>query len=305
MGLHFLSAPPDSPARMTIIVSTCDLFFDAWIPFFQLLRKFWPDCRFPVVLITNHLRLDEGPVRAMELGDDRGWSNNLITTLERLDTPYAMYMQEDHFLLRTVHDQLVRRALDLADERQLDFIAFRARQAARDSEKHPDLPFHFPANESGEGIFCDPSIWRRESLLALLAPDETAWNFLKAGRRRVAERGYRRAQCDLKRLDQCPIHYIKRSGIREFLWHPRALPWLWQNGVQLWPPHRGILLQSMHLRRAVKKEPDNRWLRWRYSGFGIGSTLTRWQRQISMAHVRRYLRRDATRIVPLHQALDK
>lgn len=64
--------------------------------------------------------------------------------------------------------------------------------------------------------------------------------------------------------------------------------------------HRGLLLQSMHLRRAVKKEKDNAWLKRKYTGFGVLSGLTQWQRSRSMAHVKKYLAKAGEAEIPVH-----
>jgi hypothetical protein len=37
----------------TIIVNSCDAYDDTWYPFFKLLKKYWPNCKFPIVLNTE------------------------------------------------------------------------------------------------------------------------------------------------------------------------------------------------------------------------------------------------------------
>lgn len=290
---------------LTIIVSSCDLFFDAWAPFFSLFWKRWPRCRFPIVVITNHLSLDPGPARAMKLGEDKGWASNLITTLDRLETEFVVYMQEDHFLLRDVDSAGFDRALELAKSEQLDALTFRCRKPTKNSRLDVKEPVFFPPLESKEGVFCDPCIWRKSSLRRILQDGETAWDFLKSGRERASELRYKRGQYDLSRLDACPVYYMKRSGIREFLWHITALAMLRRERVPVWPMQRGILLQSMHLRRAVKQDRDNRWLRAKYTGFGILSGLTQWQRRRSMAHVKKRLAGMGEARIPVHAAVNR
>ncbi len=291
--------------RMTLVVSSCDLFFDSWVPFFSLLRKFWRDCPYPIVLITNQLDVDEGPVKATVLGKDQGWSSNLIAALKRIETPYVFYIQEDQFLTGTVDEPMIRRMMALMQARELEFVSFRATPAHTGAEVEPELPVHYPPVDQGKGVFCDPAVWRRESFLRVLKPGETAWDFLKAGRKRVGALRYRRAQCDKARLAECPVHYIKRSGIRFQLWHPKAMLWLRRNRVRLWPLHRGILLQSTHLYLASKKDKLNRALRRKYTGFGILSRITKWQQQLTRRHLQREIARRRGTPVPLHQELEK
>ena len=75
-------APPPDLGQLrqsvTVLVTSCDWFYDAWVPFFYFFKKEWPDNPFAVRLITNRFRLDDGEVRALPVGEDQGWGGNLI-----------------------------------------------------------------------------------------------------------------------------------------------------------------------------------------------------------------------------------
>ena len=68
----------DFKGSIAIVVSSCDAFFDAWRPFAAFLQKFWADCPLEIFLITNELELRSSRIRALAVGEDRGWSSNFL-----------------------------------------------------------------------------------------------------------------------------------------------------------------------------------------------------------------------------------
>jgi hypothetical protein len=190
--------------KISILVSSCDLFYDVWLPNFCLWAKFWPDCPFTVYLITNHITLDEGPIKNILVGDDQGWSSNLISALTQIPSPYVFYFQEDHFLLRPVDTKAVLHCARILLSSQADFFLFRAGTLKREIEvtidgrivytgPKPELLIATDDNHYKYKVYrslrCDPAIWRKEALLKILKPGETAWDFLYHGRSKAYDEG--------------------------------------------------------------------------------------------------------------------
>ena len=106
---------------VAIVISSCDAFFDAWRPFHSFLRKFWPDCPFPIFLITNELEISSPRIHAIAVGPDRGWSSNLIAALEQIAFPHILYFQEDYFLTEPVRNAQL--AQDFAEAIRTDLCS--------------------------------------------------------------------------------------------------------------------------------------------------------------------------------------
>lgn len=47
---------------MCILVVSCDKYADCWTPFSDCMRKFWPDCPYPVYLCTESGEPENGAV---------------------------------------------------------------------------------------------------------------------------------------------------------------------------------------------------------------------------------------------------
>ncbi len=58
-------------SQLTVFVSSRDDYEDCWVPFFTLLKKYWPDCRLPIVLNTQqkHFAFDGLDITCTRTGD--------------------------------------------------------------------------------------------------------------------------------------------------------------------------------------------------------------------------------------------
>ena len=299
-------AAESAAEKVTLVVSSCDLFYDVWVPNFCLMRKFWPDCPFPVKLITNQIAIDDGPIGNIRLGPDRGWSNNLLTALEQVKTPYVMYFQEDHFLMRPVNTDAVLRCLRLLEQTGADYFMFRAGGPHKGEMFQlagqiflrgpaPDLDTTQQDWEDNYSLHCDPSIWRVESLRRILRPDESAWDFLRDGIGRAHAAGYRYYQhhWNKKKNAHIPIYYMKRSGVRLSMWHPEGLWLMIKNRVPVFPLKRPILPFSTKAKRWVRGRPL------------LQKTVKWWLERVKAmsARVRRRVEKSAAQLthLPLNQ----
>jgi len=159
-------------------VLSCDKYADLWTPFFQLFRRFWPDCPFPVYLVSNRLRADIASVHPIQVGDDVSWSDTLAQALRRLDQPYVLLVLDDLFLLKRVPSAEVVALLAW-------MIGSGANCLRLYPPPPPDQPYDARVGIVSPGTIYRTSTvfsaWRKTTLLELLEPGESAWDFEIAG----------------------------------------------------------------------------------------------------------------------------
>ena len=56
-------------SQLTVFVSSRDDYEDCWVPFFTLLKKYWPDCRLPIVLNTQQKHFAFDDITCTRTGD--------------------------------------------------------------------------------------------------------------------------------------------------------------------------------------------------------------------------------------------
>ena len=219
---------------IAIVVSSCDSFFDAWRPFAFFFRKFWPDCPFPVYLITNELPIRSDFIRAIPVGEDCGWASNMKRALQEIETPRVLYLQEDYFLDAPVRGGQLAADLDYAITNDVDAFYLRARsQPEQDFEPLNDRFGVVPINSDGR-TRCQLSLWKRESLLAILREGESAWEMESRGSERTR---------DLRILsyrgrENAPINYLMSAIVRG-LWTREALAMCASEKIAIEPRFRG------------------------------------------------------------------
>jgi hypothetical protein len=172
---------------VTLVVSSFDGFSACWSPFLHGLRKYWPEHP-PVCFITNFKEVPYG--RTITVGADKGWSANLLYALERVDTPYVIYAQEDYWLKEPVKVTNLH-----------DYVAFLEQGAADYLRLYPAPPpdHDFPgdyrlgiiAPQAAYRASSQLAFWRKSVLQELLDPEESGWTFEVNGSLRSSRYGDR------------------------------------------------------------------------------------------------------------------
>ncbi|MDQ6808179.1 MAG: hypothetical protein M3Z64_01940 [Verrucomicrobiota bacterium] len=242
----------DFVGSVTVLVSSCDAFFDVWRPFAFFFRKEWPACPFPVFLLTNELRISSKSIQPLSVGPDRGWATNLQIALEQIPTEYILYLQEDYFLTAPVRASQL--AQDFADAltRGADSLCLRAR-----THREPDFE---PLNDRFGVVPVDSdgrtrnqvTLWNRRKFASVLREGENGWDMEREGSERTR---------DLKilsygRRENMPIPYLMSAIVRG-LWTRDALELCRANAVAI-SPHFRSTYSDNSLVRGVRRSLTRR-----------------------------------------------
>jgi hypothetical protein len=191
---------PTGKANCSVLVVSCDRYRDLWTPFFELFRRHWPDCPFPVQLGGNLT------------GGDKSWSASLRVSLEQIPSDYVLLMLEDFFLDRAVNNLAIEECLQTLHS--LNGAAMRL---------FPNPPSDYAlAGMPGVGVLhplapfrvsLQACLWNRTKLLALLRDDESSWEF--------ETRGTLRAQA------QADGYYCVRGAVIHYQHVVERGEWFW------------------------------------------------------------------------------
>ncbi|MEO6871670.1 MAG: hypothetical protein ABI233_05555 [Chthoniobacterales bacterium] len=247
--------------RVAIVVSSCDAFFDAWQPFAKFFERFWNDCPFEVILLTNRLSIHSARIRHVAIGEDRGWSSNLLAALAQMPHSHVLYFQEDYFLDAAVRTEQLAEDFAYVITSGADSLCFRARsEPDRGTERLNDRFGIVPLNSDGR-TRCQVTLWKRSALQSILRPGETAWDFEARGSARTQEMTI----LSYSRRDNAPISYLM-SAISRGLWMPEAIALCREHTVEIEPRFRPLFshipwrrrlrrtLGRSRLRRALRRQ---------------------------------------------------
>lgn len=166
----------DPELSCAVYVPSWDGYGDLWRPFVELFRRFWPDCPYPLYLGANAATYPDPSVRMVFAPQEGGWSSRVRGHVEQIPARHVLLILEDCLLRAPVVTADVERCVNA-----MDVLA--ARMIRLVPNPKPDVrltgvPWMGALSEGAPyRASTMASIWRRETLLELLRPGESIWEF--------------------------------------------------------------------------------------------------------------------------------
>jgi hypothetical protein len=232
---HAMSAPFQEPSIGVMVVS-CDHYSDIWIPFFHCFRRFWPSCQYPVYLVTNHLDPAFKGVQTIQVGTDVSWSDNVIKALSTVQEDYVLMFIDDLLLHGPVDTAKLQQIVAWVDQERPPHVQLVPSEPP-DALHNPLVGRVLPGSLYRTSTVM--TLWKKEALLALLRPGESAWAFELAGSARSDALGdFFRSWHECFPVTNCII---------KGKWLPSSLATIRHLGVPLDLSRRRVMTRRQHL----------------------------------------------------------
>lgn len=211
---------------MKIAVLTCAAYRDCWKPFAQLFRKFWPQCPYPLWLVT-----DEGTCEGYDHtfaypgnGAD-SWCKRLIEFAQG-DDPILFFL-EDFFLTAPVQIQLVESAKELLSAHPAGCVRLYPCPGSDGPSVHDN--FGVVTRGAAYRISTMPAIWDAAYLRAVASQCDSPWSFEIHGTKISAQ--LPQEVLSVKRDVRPWPTEIMATGIQRGKWIPGAKQFLAEHGI--------------------------------------------------------------------------
>ena len=169
----------DNWEDVTILINSCDLYMDAWYPFFKLLSIQWPDCSYNKILNTETITFHSEFPDVKTICTGKGnWSQRLIKCLEQVETEFVLFFLEDQFLREPVNVHWFDNTVDfMRENKDVGVIFVRHTEKQKLNYKTP----YFSRDEITDKfrIVGLTALYRKDYLLKILRPHENPWEFEK------------------------------------------------------------------------------------------------------------------------------
>ena len=196
---------------LAILVSSYDAYSDLWPPYFAAFQRNWPDCPYPVYLLSNNKTFPDPAVKSIRVGGVKAWPESIRLALNQIPEEFVLLLLEDLFIVSRMDTKRFEQLTAWIEEQRPACVRL---QPARGM-----VPSGFP------GICMLPpgipyrsstvlSLWRKDVLLDLLRPGESIWEFEVVGSIRTDK------YPDFYVTEQNYVHYI--HGVIRGKWVPRA-----------------------------------------------------------------------------------
>jgi hypothetical protein len=166
----------------TVLVCSCDKYADLLAPFMELWRKFWPDCPFKTVLVTESVPDVDGFDNVIACGGGLSWCSRLLRALDEITTPYVLMLCDDYYLETKVDTNLVLQRL--SQMRQFNASNLRMIPNPKPTSANA-LPFEGGLmrykTPYAYSVATQAGLWERSFLKLLAQGRSSIWEFERYG----------------------------------------------------------------------------------------------------------------------------
>jgi len=221
-----------------ILVISCDAYIDAADVFFDLMEKYWPDCKHPLYFINNSIKREYKNTVLINAGNELDWSERLKKALEQIDEKYLLFMLEDYYIGEKVNSEVIDNAIAIMEKERLKY--YRITNTPKGNCKYKNYEFlsAIPDNQR-YGINLQAAIWRRDFLLNVLGEkDVSAWE-VEINQLKFVKKNFEAniEGCVVDTRNIIDIH----NGVIKGKWVPKTINYLKRNGYIINKGNRKIL----------------------------------------------------------------
>lgn len=217
----------------TILVNSCDRYYETWKPFFELFKIQWNECPYRIVLNTEtkSYRDPEIVVETINSPTEKTWSSRLKNVLNHIDTEYVMFFLDDEFLGSPVNTNEFENALTyMRNHQDVGYILLRHSEK---QNKHESRRY-FARSELTEKyqLVCLSALYRRDFLIKILRNHESPWEFERYATRRLKKYHYQVLQYS----SDYPVifeYYDRSIGVCRGKWLPQTKAFLEGYGIEV------------------------------------------------------------------------
>lgn len=166
--------------NVSLLVMSCDKYSSAWYPYFELIKKYWPEHPKKVYLSaeTRSYVTDGIDIITINSGKVEPWSQRLIDVLNQIDTEYVIFSLEDFFLLGPVKQDRINECLEwMKKDSTIAECRLSTFETIKNGEYYLEKDFAICPSSHTFRIDTQFAIWRKSYLIKILNHKETPWQF--------------------------------------------------------------------------------------------------------------------------------
>ncbi|CAK7004997.1 MAG: hypothetical protein PARBB_00798 [Parabacteroides distasonis] len=224
-----------------LLISSCDKYQTAWKPYFELIKRFWPQHPQKIYLNTETRSFSCEGLNIINMYSDKktSWSKRLLNVLEQIPTKYILFSLEDAFLLGSVKQDIINTCIDWMEENsQIAECRLSAHDCIESGSRWKDSDFRVIPKEHAYRVDTQVAIWDRKKLISLIDETENPWEFEKNASKRARKTDWIflwHYQTDKSNLAQMPFPYFTTPhygyGIAWGHWLWKNKSWFNKNGI--------------------------------------------------------------------------
>ena len=224
---------------LTVIIYSCWKNRDMWDVFSVLFRKYWANCIYKVVLVTDEYHDEE---KRYVFDDiivlDDTWARMIKAAIKKTATKYVMLWMDDYLLCDYVSDDDIQRQIDRGEKyNALNIRLVYSPWGYGGIYDGDNIGYYISGG--GYSLSLQPGIWNAKLLMGIIEDDWSAWDFERVGSLRKTDTQY-----PILVAHDYVFPYVE--GVRKGKWMQEGARLCERNGIKL-DEHRRPIMTNLEM----------------------------------------------------------
>lgn len=236
---------------MTIVVASCDAYFDIVKQYVEFWRKNWSDCKYSIIIAMEEIEFKEERVEALACGRNTTWTQRVIKAIKYADTEYILLSVDDLFMSQNVDSEEIEKVLDFIEKEKIVYYripVFKFSDTHKTYYEGQRFVEKIPRNQR-YNVSIGTAFWNSSELLNILGDGSmSAWDlenyFLKQAEQ--ASPGFMDGYVSDERFLLHSVHMIKSGK-----WIPSSVKKMRKLGYHIDIAQRGYINFSDRLKLNI------------------------------------------------------
>ncbi len=169
--------------NLTILMLSCDKYTDLLEHWSIIFKKYWPDCKYDIALITETEPVkNENYIftKTFAYGKEISWVDRLYATISQIDTPYVLPFLADFFICDNFTNDKMEQLINIVKAENAKLLSLKP--GIKPKVKINDLYGEMTKGQPYR-INAQVGIWEKQYFLELLSglKGKEAWDFERIG----------------------------------------------------------------------------------------------------------------------------
>ncbi|MBQ3671873.1 MAG: hypothetical protein II921_10445 [Treponema sp.] len=214
-------------SELSILVYSCWKNRDMWDTFLPLFKKYWPDCAFQLVLLTDKLECDESRYAFDKIiALDGSWHEMITNALSECKTQFVMLFMDDYLFWGKMENEPIESFVSAMKTYDAANIRFTKSAFTKLVDFAPDARFKQVVPGSAYSLSTQIGIWNAEILRSYMNKEWSAWDFERIGSLEIKDFSH-------PILETVDFRIPYSEGVRKGKWLPDGIKVCEANGVKI------------------------------------------------------------------------
>lgn len=214
-------------SKVAILIYSCQRNSDMWPIFCKLFDKYWSECPYEKILLTDKYPQDVKEVSFNQVVENDGnWHDMVLAGINRAKTKYVMLFMDDYLLCDYVDGKRIESFVEDAEKYNVANIRFAESPTIPFNVFDLNVNYHLYMPGTAYSFSTQVGIWNAECLKNYINPTWSAWDFERVGSMEIKDWKH-------PLLGSAMYRFPYEEGVRRGKWMDVGVRLCERNGIRI------------------------------------------------------------------------